>query len=381
MARRRFDESCLEAGMRLKNGRIEYRFTHNGKSYSVSGEFSPSGLKACKEKAEIKKRMIDQGSYIKNTDITVEKYSEEWLKMKEGTIKPATLLNYRKKLKIANRDLGKIKIVDLERRQLVEFQKKFAEEHMTSTANSIITVLKMMLRGAVDDKIISSSPAETIRGLKRTEPKTTETKHRALSDADLKIFFEYAEKESFLVNLYKFLLYTGCRCGEACALTWQDIDYKANVIHINKGISTESDGTKTISSTPKNSSSIRDLPLTPKLKEILNEQRNLIRATFGNVRPTTIFVGGKGATLSTNGVDNNIMIMITRINEKKQLLEPFTAHAFRDTYATNAVRAGVPLLTVAKFLGHTNLNMLSQIYAQVNIDDMRKAVELISFAV
>ena len=381
MARRKFDESWLEAGMRLKNGRIEYRFTHNGKSYSVSGEFSPAGIKACKEKAEIKKRMIDQGSYIKNTDITVKKYSEEWLKMKEGTIKPKTVSEYRKKLKIINEYIGSIKITELEKRNILDMRQQLLDTKYTSTVNAFMTVLKMMLRSAVDDQIIKASPAETLKSLKRTEPKAIETKHRALTDAELKIFFEFAEKESFLINLYKFLLYTGCRCGEACALTWQDIDYKAGVIHITKSVSADKDDKLMISNTPKNSSSVRDIPLTEGIKIILQSQKELIRATLGNMTPMQIFAGRRGAILPTGNVDTNINAMLKRINQPKEIIKPFTAHAFRDTYATNAVRAGAPLLTVAKLLGHRDLEMLSEIYAQVNIDDKRKAVELMTFAV
>ena len=45
-------------GLRAKNGRLEYRFTYHGKTYSVSGDYSIAGANDCIIKAEEKKQGI-----------------------------------------------------------------------------------------------------------------------------------------------------------------------------------------------------------------------------------------------------------------------------------------------------------------------------------
>ena len=376
-------EQIIEStpGLRAKNGRLEYRFTYQGKTYSVSGDYSIAGANDCIIKAEEKKRKIDEGSYVQNRDITFKRYCEEWLKMHEGTVKPITINNYRKKLNLANKYIGDVKVRSLERRQIIEARKKIAEDHMTSTANSIVVSVKMVLNSAVDDKIISSNPTESIKSLKRTEQKITENSHRALSDNEIKLFFKYAEQYSFLCNLYKFLLHTGMRCGEATSLYWSDIDYKEDVIHIRKSMSRDEEDKAIISDSPKNTSSYRDIPLTEDLKAILKAQKELLSQSFGNVINPLIFVGQRGKMQSTATVDSNIRYVLSMIANDNNNLEPFSVHSFRDSYATIAVRNGVPLLTVAKILGHANLNMLSQIYAQINNEDKKQAAEKIVFAV
>lgn len=52
---------------------------------------------------------------------------------------------------------------------------------------------------------------------------------------------EYA-KEEWLYEMLTFLLCTEMRVGEAAALTWGDIDYVKNVIHVTKTMSKSKDG-------------------------------------------------------------------------------------------------------------------------------------------
>lgn len=65
------------------------------------------------------------------------------------------------------------------------------------------------------------------------------------------------------------LLCTGLRCGELCALQWEDIDLENRVIHINKAISRENN--KPVVDVPKTETSIRDLPISRSLEKYLKQ--------------------------------------------------------------------------------------------------------------
>ena len=53
----------------------------------------------------------------------------------------------------------------------------------------------------------------------------------------------------------------------------------------------------------------------------------------------------------------------------KIILKPFSLHAFRDTFASRAIRAGILPNTLKEILGHSSLAMTMDLYAHVNQQD------------
>ena len=51
--------------------------------------------------------------------------------------------------------------------------------------------------------------------------------------------------DDYYYEFVAFLLCTGMRSGEAAALTWSDIDYKKNVIHVTKTVMFNEGNTRT----------------------------------------------------------------------------------------------------------------------------------------
>ncbi|MGC4387380.1 site-specific integrase, partial [Streptococcus suis] len=60
----------------------------------------------------------------------------------------------------------------------------------------------------------------------------------------------------FDVVLYKFLLATGCRIGEALALEWSDIDLENGIISITKTLNRQQEV-----NSPKSKAGYRDIPI------------------------------------------------------------------------------------------------------------------------
>lgn len=58
---------------------------------------------------------------------------------------------------------------------------------------------------------------------------------------------------------------------------------------------------------------------------------------------------------------------------------PVRFHDLRHTTATLLLKAEVPLATVQKVLRHTDPAITSEIYGHLDLDDMRKAVNKLSF--
>ena len=344
-----------------KDGKIECRFVVDGKRYSCYAD----NVKECREKERELREKIAEGLYTKNRNLTLDKYYEEWKKGREGTVKGNTALNidcrYKKHIKPA---LGHRKLVDIEKREIVMLQQELAKKQKASTVNITIVQLKSILNDAIADGIIVRSPAAGIKPLK-VDSKATDTYHRALTEEEQKLFMQEAKKE-WLYELLALLICTGMRVGEATALTWQDIDYKNNVIHVTKTISRTSKG-EYIVGTPKSDSSIRDIPMTAAIKEILWDQKQKQDMVHGNVvkMSQSVFENLYGGMVFNASVNTAITNTLKRINKDKEIIEHFSAHALRDTFATRYIEQGGSPQVLKTILGHSSLAMTMDLYSHV----------------
>ena len=55
--------------------------------------------------------------------------------------------------------------------------------------------------------------------------------------------------------------------------------------------------------------------------------------------------------------------------------EHFTPHCLRHTFATRCLEANVPLKTVSSLLGHTQLQLTTDLYMHVTQDSLVKGME------
>lgn len=56
-------------------------------------------------------------------------------------------------------------------------------------------------------------------------------------------------------------------------------------------------------------------------------------------------------------------------------IEPFSMHAFRDTFATRAIECGINPRTLQELLGHSNFNLTMSLYGHVLDDTKTKAMD------
>ena len=358
------------------DGRWERRFTIDGVRYSVCGQ-----TKKELDEKEHKKRNALEAHYIDNSSITLEKYYEEWQSNRAGVVKPSTIYVQNTRFKHVKKALGKKKLRKLEPREIKQFRNSLKGKLTTQGINDIMSLLKAVLETAVNDRIIPYNPANGIRALKRTEKKTTDTIHRALTPKEQELFLKYSE-DSFYGNYFRFLLATGMRPGEAAALEWSDIDEKNSTISITKTAARVSNK-KVVIQSCKTKSSERTIPLTNSAKVILRRQKAQTEKLFpkSEILPRIrVFTTTNGKDIVTAGnTSNAIKVILDRIEkgEKKNKvkIERFSSHAFRDTFATNAIRAGMTPNTLKNWLGHANLSITMDLYAQTLPEDMSREAE------
>ena len=167
-----------------------------------------------------------------------------------------------------------------------------------------------------------------------------------------------------------FLLHTGCRKGEALAITGADIDRKNKVIHITKAVAY--DGGMPYVKPPKSDSGIRDVPLLDALAEVLPD-----------LQPDELlFPQENGAHMSSKTYQRHwnhyckdagfvTYTPIQRINAKgkpyvyQKPTNTLTAHQLRHGLATICVEAGLDPKITQRLLGHSDIKITLGIYAHI----------------
>lgn len=362
----------LPQGMRrTPNGKIELRFSYNGKRYSVTGIDVPDVLEKEREKLE----ELQTTGYVLNKDIRIEQYYVEFLKLWGNGVKPATANIF----KICCRKyvlpaLGKCKVKDLEVRQIQDFYDSLIDVKgiKVTTANEYLTGLSKMLKEACNDGIRKDNPCTRVRRRKNTEARAIDTIHRALSKEEQEQF-EKAIKGSWSEYFIMFMLYTGCRCGEVAALKWSDIDFKNNTIQIKRTVTKDENGKKVISKTTKTKSGEREIPLKETPRKCLLEQKKRNFALYGKAgKEDMIFLSPNyGRIIDVSLIERAIKIAL----RKMPGVEKFTSHALRDTFATRFLEAGGSMKALQVILGHADYKTTANLYAHVLPDTKAEEME------
>lgn len=170
-------------------------------------------------------------------------------------------------------------------------------------------------------------------------PKEPEPRNREITCDEFSRISEAISQGSYWV--VQLCWYCGLRLREAFELEWKRIDLDKGLLIFKE------EHTKTRSS--------RRVPipdeLLVKLRAVPEPLRNGI---FGEGAPQTV-------TRAMGRCTEKLGIADARL------------HDFRHSYATRLRRQGVDIMTIAKLMGHTNMQTLSR-YMEINEEDLVKAV-------
>lgn len=267
--------------------------------------------------------------------------------------------------------IGGRKVQQIERREILTLQRDISEYLSISTCNTVLKVLKAVFNDAVQVVVINKSPADGIKALKDTDTKAIETYHRALTEHEQMDFMQEMAQD-YYYEFVSLLLCTGMRSGEAAALTWDDIDYKQNVVHVTKTATFNEDGTVAIGS-PKSEAGKRDIPLNDTIRDILLRQRKK-QGSIVQIE-NRVFTTVCGGMVHNHAVNRAISDALSRLEEQGRPIGHFTAHALRDTFATRYIEQGGSPQTLKTILGHSSLAMTMDLYSHVLPNTKQKEMD------
>lgn len=178
------------------------------------------------------------------------------------------------------------------------------------------------------------------------------------------------------------MLYTGVRPGECGGLEWQDVDWKEKVIHIRRTMTKREDGKFIVGNSTKTQKSTRDIFMNEDIFSLVTGQYEIYTGLHGNVINLNdpVFPTSNGKHPTEQSFYNAIASLIRTARRNGEKLTFFGTHAFRDTFASKAIRAGMPPNVLKEILGHTSYKMTMDLYVHTNEEDKRQAMQCFKIA-
>jgi len=240
--------------------------------------------------------------------------------------------------------LGSLKVAHVSRRDIESLHLRL--KNTPYQANRVVALLSKMFSLAVSWGWRADNPAQGI------EKYQEEKRDRWFNDEELQRLWSVLDKysENLTAYVFKFLLLTGARKGEALQATWDQFDLEKGLwikpAHLTKQKKKEY------------------LPLSDKTLLLLEALKKRREGTLPYLFP------GKKVGEPLKEVKKFWGTVLKQANLKNVRI-----HDLRHTHASHLVSSGLSLSIVGKLLGHTQAST-TQRYAHLADEPLRKATDV-----
>lgn len=237
---------------------------------------------------------------------------------------------------------------------------------------------RRILQYGVTMQVIQHNPARDVIIPRKQQNK--EHKVKFFSNQELKQFLGYLDNldlssyENFFdYVLYKTLLASGCRIGEALALEWSDIDLKKGIISISKTLNRYQE-----TNTPKSKAGLREVDIDTATVALLKEykKRQQIQAWQLGRSEGIVFT-----PFTTKYSYACLLRKRLQGHFKSAGVPDISFHGFRHTHATIMLYAGIEAKDLQYRLGHSNISMTLNTYVHATKEGAKKAVSIFESAI
>ena len=341
----------------------------NGKKYEATGKTELEAMTKLAEKLAAAKR----GEAEVSGSMTVNSWYKQWIELykKPKGLTEKSLKMYDEKFNgyirpaIGHMKLKDVKDVHLQR--ILNSQAGRSASHV----KKIRMVLQEMFKRARQSRLIPYDPAELL-----DLPTVKQGRRRSITEEERAAILAVAARHR--AGLWVLtLLYTGMRPGETAALTWSDVDFDHNEIHVHAA---KESGSRAIKG-PKTASGVRDIPihaaLLPHLLEVKGKPFSLVFPTkAGTVqnessmrRMWNSFRTELDLQMGAKTKDGKIVESV--------VADDLTPYCLRHTFCTDLQRAGVPINVAKALMGHADIQTTANIYTHRDSETLHSGIALL----
>ena len=356
-----------------KKYRIEIVLGYNGKKKIRHIETFYGKKSEAKEKEFELKKLLRNGSVFQKKNYTFKDLSEEYRDYKVDLVKKKTYINYDYRLSQALKQIGYVKLQELNVKILENFYHYLRHTYISArnkplsstTIRSYYDIINNMLDYAVRCGYIQENPNAKIE-----KPKRAKTDIACYTDEEAEKLLTVILQEPIKYQAIIFLaLDLGCRRSELTGLTWDDINLKTGRVQINKTThyayqEIYEEGTKTANSERVNYISQITIDVLKQWKKEQLQQQMLMGSKWeGSKRVLTTDYGADIHPDTPTKIFKKIL--------KKYNLREITFHGIRHTTVSLMIRKGIQPQLISRKVGHSSVQTTDRIYSHFFEDQFR----------
>jgi len=358
----------VDIGVNPKTGR---RMQKKRRGFKTKGEAQREAAKVALE--------VDQGSFIIESELTLNDFVKEWLILyaNSGKVKESTVRVRKHESNRLTADLGFHKIKSITRTQYQSVLIKLKEQGLScKTIEGAHVTGGMIFKKAIELGYIKNDPTKfavvpkTAKTVEEIEAEEERAKY--LEKTDLSLFLKTAKEKGMDKDYTVFLLlaYTGMRAGELCALKWKDIDLANHTVNITKTYYNPTNNIKEYKLlTPKTKTSKRKIAVDGTVIEELKKHKakqNIVRMKNKDTYYEGDFVFTKETEyLGYPEIIKTIEYRMRRLLKLSGLPTSLTPHSLRHTHTSLLAEAGASLPEIMERLGHKDDETTKSVYLHV----------------
>lgn len=315
-----------------------------------------------------------------HTNATFGYWADSWyydLKEPSG-LAPATLTQIRSALKVLNAAFADVAFKDISFSTFQRFVNTYSKTPLERTGSlpskrtikNVVNTFNAVAEYAAESDIPAAVPFKKV-AINRNAPAK---KRRALTEKEIDHIRETEHPAQIAAMI---MIFAGLRRGELVPLRWSDIDLDREIINLKHFVLVENsqfyekDEGKTISAR-------RVIPLPPVLVDYLKEYRGSGKANSmlvcpkedGNMHSPSSFRRMWARYLKVLNyrygfAEPHDVSETVGKPDLPMMIEPFTPHYCRHTYATLLFLQEVPVAKSMQLLGHSTIEMTIDIYTDL----------------
>ncbi len=300
----------------------------------------------------------------KERNISFKELSDNWLKSKKISIKESTYYHYIYFLnKYILPTMENVKLKELEDYNYNNFIIKLAEDLSAKTIRDLICILKSILYYANEEYKLNIN----IKKIK--SPKLVKNKVVIFSNREKGRLENYCIKENSLKSIGIIIcLNTGLRVGELCALQWKNIDLDRRILFVKHTVQRvyddEKKKTRIVMDLPKTASSIREVPISNKLFDILKLHKK-------KYKDENFFLSGESDKI----IEPRNYEKYYKQVLKKCKIKSYKMHTLRHYFATNCINVGMDIKSLSEILGHSSVEVTLEKYVHPDLKTQKRYLE------
>lgn len=273
--------------------------------------------------------------------ITFSEVFEKWKEHKFEGISKSAINGYNASYKLSEK-LHNMKFVDIKTMHMQEIITNCNKGY--GTLRKIKSLYNQLFKYSMENDIVSKDYSNYVDIGKNTD----ESSRKPFTSDEIKRLFE-VEKEIPFVDTILIMIYTGLRVGELLLIKSSDIDFDNRTI--KGGIKTDA-------------GKDRIIPINPKIFNMVTNRAN------------------RGYEYLVTNFKDEQMLYDNYYREKflpimEQLGMSHKPHDTRHTFATLLNNAEANSTSIKKLIGHNSFITTEKIYTHKDIEELRKAIELI----